>query len=214
MRFDLADISDLATGMPPTYHRLSDASRLLSLGLLTLAGDRWQWRNNGEKLTDVEWDTAEAMVTSAVEEFLQPMLTGMVLIWTTNTIPGGFLLCNGAAISRADYADLFAVCGVIYGEGDGETTFNLPNLAGRFPAGTSGSMSLAATGGEANHTLTTDEIPAHNHGYHRATDLPTTVGEIPGTAAFSFGATTDNTGGGQAHNNMPPYQVFNYIIKT
>lgn len=71
MSFDLADITNMATGMPPTYHRLTDASRLLALGLLTLARDRWQWRNNGEKLTDVEWDQAEAMVDQAIEELIE-----------------------------------------------------------------------------------------------------------------------------------------------
>lgn len=213
MRFDLADINTLATGAP-TYHRLSDASRLLALALLTQAGERWQWRNSGAKLTDTQWDEAQLIVDGAIEELLQPMLTGMIILWTTDTIPPNFLLCDGAAISRADYAALFDALGTTYGAGDGLLTFNLPDLSGRVAVGQSVSTSLGEDGGEAAHTLTIDEIPAHGHGYHRATDLPTTVGEIPGTAAFSFSATTDNAGGGQAHNNMPPYLVLNYIIKT
>jgi microcystin-dependent protein len=75
-------------------------------------------------------------------------------------------------------------------------------------------MSLAATGGAETHTLTVNEIPAHGHGYHRALDVPVTFGEIPGTTALSFSATTDDAGGGQAHYNMQPYLVLNYIIKT
>lgn len=211
---DLADITSLAAGMPATYHRVSDVSRLLALALLTQAGDRWQWRNDGAKLTDAQWDTAQALIDGAVEEFLQPMLTGMILLWTNDTIPTGFLLCNGAAVSRTDYAALFGALGTIYGEGDGLLTFNLPNLTARFALGGGGGYGLADTGGEVQHTLTANEMPAHDHSYHRAWDVPVTFGEIPGTAAVSMGATTGSAGGGQAHNNMPPYQVINYIIKT
>lgn len=49
-----------------------------------------------------------------------------------HTVPDGWLLCNGAAVSRTTYANLFAVIGTKYGSGDGSTTFNLPNLSGRF----------------------------------------------------------------------------------
>ena len=50
-------------------------------------------------------------------------------------IPDGYLLCNGAAISRTDYAELFAAIGTIYGEGDEATTFNLPDFRGKFLRG-------------------------------------------------------------------------------
>lgn len=49
-----------------------------------------------------------------------------------HTVPDGWLLCNGAAVSRTTYANLFAVIGTTYGTGDGVATFSLPNLAGRF----------------------------------------------------------------------------------
>lgn len=214
MYFDLAQIEDIIVSMPDSYHKLSDSSRQLSLSLLTVAKERWRWRNNGAKLTTEEWDQAEAMVDQAIEELIETMLTGMILLWTTDTIPDGFLLCNGAAVSRTDYAALFAVCGVTYGVGDGEFTFNLPDLTGRVPVGQSSTISLGEDGGEAEHTLTIDEIPAHDHSYHRALDGPVTFGEIPGTAAISWNATTGSAGGGGAHNNMPPYLGLNYIIKT
>ena len=62
---------------------------------------------------------------------------GMSVEWPANTIPDGWLLCDGSAISRTDYADLFAVIGTTWGEGDGSTTFNLPNSIGRFAEGAS-----------------------------------------------------------------------------
>lgn len=55
--------------------------------------------------------------------------TGTILTNTTNILPPGYLLCNGTAVSRTTYSSLFTVIGTTYGEGDGSTTFNLPNLS-------------------------------------------------------------------------------------
>ena len=54
--------------------------------------------------------------------------TGAILTNSTGITPDGYLLCNGAAISRTTYAELFTVIGTLYGEGDGVTTFNIPNI--------------------------------------------------------------------------------------
>ena len=56
------------------------------------------------------------------------LLPGEIIIWSTSTPPAGYLICNGAAISRTTYANLFKVIGTTWGAGDGNTTFNLPNL--------------------------------------------------------------------------------------
>ena len=61
--------------------------------------------------------------------------TGSVLTFAGSSIPSGFLLCNGAAISRTTYANLFAAIGTMYGAGDGATTFNLPDLRDRYIIG-------------------------------------------------------------------------------
>ena len=53
---------------------------------------------------------------------------GIVMFWTNSTAPSGWLVCDGSAVSRTTYADLFAVVGTTFGEGDGSTTFNLPSL--------------------------------------------------------------------------------------
>ena len=60
---------------------------------------------------------------------------GTMLMFAGNTIPEGWLLCDGSAISRTDYAKLFSAIGTIYGAGDGSTTFTLPNLIDRFLQG-------------------------------------------------------------------------------
>lgn len=54
---------------------------------------------------------------------------GTIIPFAGNSVPQGYLLCDGSAISRTDYASLFAVIGTIYGAGDGNSTFNLPNLS-------------------------------------------------------------------------------------
>lgn len=88
---------------------------------------------------------------------------GIVLPFAGSTAPQGYLLCDGSAVSRTDYADLFTAIGTVYGAGDGESTFNLPDLSGRVVLGVSQSHALGTTGGEATHVLTEQELPAHSH---------------------------------------------------
>lgn len=62
-------------------------------------------------------------------------IVGQVCFFAMATAPTGFLTCNGAAVSRTTYADLFAAIGTLYGVGDGSTTFNLPDLRAEFIRG-------------------------------------------------------------------------------
>lgn len=67
---------------------------------------------------------------------LKPLSMPTGMLGHFYSVPDGWLLCNGAAVSRSTYAALFAVIGTKHGSGDGSTTFNLPNLANRFVEGT------------------------------------------------------------------------------
>lgn len=91
------------------------------------------------------------------------MEVGSIIQYSGSTTPDGYLVCDGSAVSRSDYSDLFDVIGTDYGPGDGSTTFNLPDLSGKVALGVSISHTLASTGGEASHTLLTAEIPSHTH---------------------------------------------------
>ena len=84
-------------------------------------------------------------------------------MYAGSTEPSGFLVCDGSAISRTTYADLFTAIGTVYGAGDGESTFNIPNLSGRVAVGVASGMSIGSTGGSESVTLTANELPSHVH---------------------------------------------------
>lgn len=132
---------------------------------------------------------------------------GTVLIYPSEVIPDGWLLCDGQEISRVDYEDLFALLGTTYGAGNGSTTFNLPNFKQRTPVGYDADSDIASIlglkDGEKEHTLTVGEIPSNN------------VDNVEGVYIESTGNSyTQLTGTAEAHNNMQPYIVQNFIIKV
>ena len=138
---------------------------------------------------------------------------GVGALWFTSSPPAGWLICNGQAISRTTYAVLFAILGSIYGSGDGSTTFNLPNLVGKFPFGKAAAgtgSTLAGTFGAIDHTHTgpshthayTDIVnhthgvtitdPGHEHSYDKA-HWDANVTAVVGVEAGNFGDTPTDT---------------------
>lgn len=105
------------------YKELPVQTEVVDTSMATLAVD-----TQGPTLVSITLDTLKKLLATSIPvSTIQPILT--------NTIPNGWLLCDGTAVSRTDYADLFEVIGTTYGGGDGETTFNLPDCRGLFLKG-------------------------------------------------------------------------------
>ena len=131
---------------------------------------------------------------------------------------------------------MFNVIGTTYGTGDGSTTFNLPDLRDRFPVGAGDTYDAGDTGGEAEVTLTSNQMPSHNHTPDTNANFVTVdkgrnlgmtakrsytatnssgfsyVGSDGGSAGIGEREVTGSAGGGQPHENMPPYIGLNFLI--
>lgn len=170
-------------------------------------------------LTNLQTFNKNNLVT-AINELIMP--AGSIMPYAGSTAPDGYILCDGSAVSRSIYSKLFTAIGTTYGSGDGSNTFNVPNLKGKVVVGYNSNEtefnSLGVTGGEKTHILTVDEIPSHDHDIRYSLEGVAHSGS--GNNLVGKQNTGDNwdkhdaqTGGGQAHNNLQPYIVLNYIIK-
>lgn len=156
------------------------------------------------------------IVTSAGE-----LPSGTVMTYAGSSTPSGWLFCNGSAISRSTYANLFAAIGTTWGIGDNFTTFNIPDLRGRAIIGVgqgSGltNRTLAQNGGAETHQLSTTEMPSHVHTgdvYASYGSQTTWYGGGPKLNSAATSWTSNAAGSDGAHNNMQPWAAVNYIIK-
>ncbi|MDN4613103.1 tail fiber protein [Leifsonia sp. F6_8S_P_1B] len=150
---------------------------------------------------------------------------GELRLTALNYVPPGWAICNGQTLPISQNEPLFALLGTRFG-GDGQTTFNLPDLRGRVPLGPDNvQYSLGQTGGEAAHTLTQQEMPAHGHALGVATtaSAASPAGAVlaqPGKAAYAATAATTMSpitaagpaGQSQAHENLAPSLGLTFMI--
>ena len=151
---------------------------------------------------------------------------GSITLFAGTFAPRGYMFCNGQLLAIQQYSALFSLLGTTYG-GNGQTTFSLPDLRGRVPIGFGQGNGLSnyvegQTGGVESVTLQASQIPSHSHAPLASTADETTNrpgGAYP-TKGGVYSGSTDNTvmgattasGGGQAHENRPPFLALNYII--
>jgi len=161
--------------------------------------------------------SGEFSVGDANNKAVPVMPVGCVIPFAGAAAPTGWLLCQGQAISRTTYAQLFSVIGTTYGSGDGKTTFNLPDMRGRVAVGSDANLPGAQCG-ETAHKLGISEIPSHSHPYSA---YLYSTGAENGRINSQEGAgvkwadptNTRNSGGGDSHNNMQPSLYLHHIIK-
>jgi microcystin-dependent protein len=145
-----------------------------------------------------------------------------------NFPPKGWALCNGQLLAISQNQALFALLGTFYG-GNGQTTFELPNLQSRIPVGFGqgqglSNYNLGDIGGAENHTLIQSEMPQHTHlvtATSTTGSVPQPAGNLLGKSAMYIGGTANNSlapgalanaGGSQPHTNTQPYLVINWLI--
>lgn len=163
---------------------------------------------------------------------------GQILMFGGNFAPAGWALCQGQTLPISENETLFQLIGTTYG-GDGQQTFNLPNLSSRVPVhmgqgpGVTQNYLLGEAAGVEQVTLTTQQIPAHNHlvqvleapanaskpgGNVLATEAISiaqncfTYGAFGGTQSSLGANTIQPVGGSQPHANLQPYLTVNFII--
>jgi microcystin-dependent protein len=160
----------------------------------------------------------------------QPYI-GEIRMFAGNFAPNGWMFCDGQALPISENDALFTLIGTTYG-GDGQETFNLPNLQSRIPlhmgTGPDGTTyQLAEMAGTEQETLTVQQIPNHTHPLTASVDLaqePSPAGNVlaQSTVADMFiqdspdgalaASTVGPTGGSQPHENTQPFLCINYII--
>lgn len=142
--------------------------------------------------------------------------------------PKGWAFCNGQLLPINQNQALFSLLGTTYG-GNGQTTFALPDLRGRTPVHAGADVSLGERAGAEAVALGTSQLPPHNHGLNGASDLANASvpgGALPagkprgginryapaGSDTVMAPTSVTQAGGSQAHNNMQPYLVMNWVI--
>jgi microcystin-dependent protein len=154
----------------------------------------------------------------------QPYI-GEIRMFGGNFPPIDWMFCYGQLLPISEYDSLFTLIGTTYG-GDGESTFGLPDLRGRFPMHLGSGYQFSESGGVESVTLTINQIPAHTHtalasnlggnsdnpsGNFWAANSIKSFGSDAPTLALNAAAIT-NAGGSQPHDNMHPYLVVSFII--
>lgn len=209
--------------LPVPFVQWFNDSVLQALAELTIP-ENWYTDSQEERQAAVQY--ASKMLAGYKLLNFNPFPVGMIFPYGGAINPPGYLLCDGAQYQTDEYPELFATIGYYYG-GSGDD-FNVPNLLNRMVTGAGDIYSPNDTGGEREVTLSLGQIPSHNHTdighYHSYNppgvsglalapgELPVTLPNIIPSITGTASANITSSGGGEAHENMPPYIALTYII--
>lgn len=193
---------------------LSPIQTTIAITAVSYLLDRRKWLYNNKLINDSLWDALENDISACLDNL---MLNSVGLIFPSvfsSSANANYLLCDGAVYQKSDYPILYDAIDNVYIIDS--LSFRVPDLQDCFVMGASGVSNIGDTGGAKTVTLSIDEIPSHSHNYNQPTfgvDIesvgvpdPTGVGNPPLTSV------TSSTGGGQAHDNLPPYHTLSYFI--
>lgn len=198
-----------------TVH-LSAESLALLFFLLGNFNKRFYWHDGDSQLTDSQWDIIEELYSETFGSLQDSSMIGTIhpTLQDTSNLPDNLQECAGQVLDRSDYP-------ILYDKVDptwrlGTTQIQIPDIRSRFVMSKGISDTLGATGGESEHTLTVGEIPPHDHSWSQYTfgiDIESVgVPDPTGVGQPQLPQSTGITGGGQPHNNLPPFVILSYVI--
>lgn len=200
-----------------TVQRLIEVDQALLYlvtGALAFAAIKEPLVQTGALTPETAQDALNAMIEVYLREAVEMTPVGAIMFWTMDTPPARWVICDGSGYLKTEYPELFALWGTKYGASP--DFFGTPNMRSRFPYGADFVHVLDDEFGEAQHVLTVAEMPAHTHTL--TSPFTSIIAARPsGSAAATAGTTLaggaqlNNTGGGDAHNNMPPGYAGNWI---
>lgn len=183
----------------------------VDIALLPHVGDalatllqEWSWLEVGDTPDEILQECYDA-----IDSWYEPMIIGQISFFA-GTLPDGWLAFNGFTWTKAEYPELWEALADIYKDVPNET-FTLPVLDNRFVRVAGGLGNVGALGGASTVVLDETEIPAHTHNYQGVIvdiDVKTVGAPDPYGARLGVMTPTTITGGGQAHENEPPYVEF------
>jgi microcystin-dependent protein len=204
---------------------LTHVGAILIMACNAFYRQRYYWQYGGEPVDDTQWDEIGHAI-GLMEHELMSGLIGVILPHVIGALSDlNMLPCDGAIYNRVDYPLLYDALENTY-QIDADT-FYVPDLRGKFPLGQSASFLIADEGGTETETLTVAQMPEHTHdndphAHSEIIPVSTIINgglEAPATAAIPSPSTTglasisiNPEGGGEEHNNMPPYHVVLFAI--